>query len=699
MKLGKILAVLLAGMMILSTFAIVTASAESEVTNNNPYSVAAMELDELYAYDGNDLGSTYTPEATTFKVWSPTSEAVTLKLYATGSDTEEGAADLGSHEMTLDETTGVWSVTVEGDLLNIYYTYEVSTVALVTGTKKTSEVCDIYAKAVGVNGNRAMVVDLDSTDPEGWENDEYVLVDEQTDAIIWEVVVRDFSNHESSGVSEANRGKFLAFTESGTTVNGEGNIATCVDYLKELGVTHVQINPFYDFASIQEDKSLDNQYNWGYDPKNYNVPEGSYSSNPYDGNVRITECKQMIQALHDAGIGVIMDVVYNHTYASDTSFFQLTVPNYYYRFNANGGWSAGSGCGNDTASEHLMYRKFMLDSVLYWAEEYHLDGFRFDLMGLHDAHTMRLIREALDEKFGKDNVIVYGEGWHMGTACAFGTEMANQGAIRSMKGVGAFNDNIRDAIKGSVFGAYDKGFVQCGSCAERVKSGILAETGSWAGEASQCVNYASCHDNYALYDKLILSERGGTGYSERFDSLVSMTKLSAAIVLTSRGIPFFLAGEELARTKFGDENSFRSSAKINEIDWENTGHYADLILYYQGLIRLRKKLNVLKGSNKVSDTAKFRFIDTAMPCVAYTADFNDNDIYGHVFVALNPCDYDVRINLADTGLPKDTKWIAVANKHSAGTAPLMAISELALVESKSALVFVDEKAYKAIFKR
>ena len=241
--------------------------------------------------------------------------------------------------------------------------------------------------------------------------------------------------------------------------------------------------------------------------------------------------------------------------------------------------------------------------------------------------------------------------------------------------------------------------MQCGSCAERIKSGILAETKSWAGDASQCVNYASCHDNYALYDKLILSERGGTGYAERFDSLVSMTKLSAAIILTSQGIPFFLAGEELARTKFGDENSYCSSAEVNQIDWENTGHYADLILYYQGLIRLRKKLTALRGANKVSDNAKIKFIDSAMPCVSYTVDFKDGEAEGNIFVAFNPCDYDVRINLADTGLAKDTKWIAVVNKHSAGTAPLMAISELALVESKSALVLVDEKAYKAIFKR
>lgn len=647
------------------------------------------KLDQ-FAYFGNDLGAVYSKDKTVFTFWSPEASSVKVKLFATGSDDEQGAKVIAELPM-VKTAENVWRAEYMGDHKNEYYTY------VIDFNGKIVETVDIYTKAAGVNGNRGMIVDLKSTDPEGWNEDKHIFVSSPTDAIVWEVHVKDFSHSPSSGVTDNHRGKYLAFTEH-TTLYGEGIVPTCVDYLKQLGVTHVQINPFYDFGSVDEGKS-DDSFNWGYDPKNYNVPEGSYSTNPYDGNVRITECKQMIKALHDAGIGVIMDVVYNHTYQAQGSFFDRSVPGYYYRYNKDGSWSNGSGCSNDTASEHLMFRKYMIDSVLYWAKEYHLDGFRFDLMGLHDAHTMRLIRQALDDNFGKGNVILYGEGWYMGTACAFGTEMANQGAIRSMKGVGAFNDNMRDAIKGSVFGAYDKGFVQCGACAERIKSGIMAETGSWAGEAAQCVNYASCHDNYALYDKLILSERGGTGYSERFDYLVSMIKLSAAVVLTSRGIPFFLAGEEIARTKFGDENSYCSSANINHIDWENTGHYADLILYYQGLIRLRKRLSALRGSNTVSDSASFRFIDSAMPCVAYAVDFTDNDINGHIFVALNPCDYDVRFNLADTGLSKDTKWIAVANKHSAGTAPLMAISELALVESKSALILIDEKAYKAIFKR
>lgn len=664
--------------------------ANTRLWNSDANSCIPVHKLDKFAYFGNDLGSVYSKEKTVFTFWSPEALNVKVKLFSTGSDKEPGAKVIA--EFSMDKTEeNVWRYEYMGDHKNEYYTY------VIEFKDKTVETVDIYAKAAGVNGERGMIVDLEATDPDGWENDKNVFLESPTDAIVWEVHVKDFSHSPSSGISEKHRGKYLAFTEN-STLYGEGIVPTCVDYLKALGVTHVQINPFYDFGSVDENVD-DDSFNWGYDPVNYNVPEGSYSTNPFDGNVRINECKQMIKALHDAGIGVIMDVVYNHTYTGQGSYFDRSVPGYYYRYNADGSWSNGSGCGNDTASEHLMYRKFMIDSVLYWAEEYHLDGFRFDLMGLHDAQTMRLIRKTLDDKFGKDNIILYGEGWHMGTACPCGTVMANQSAIRSMKGVGAFNDNMRDAIKGSVFGAYDKGFIQCGSSAERIKSGILAETGSWAGDASQCVNYASCHDNYALYDKLILSERGGTGFDERFDSLISMIKLSAATVLTSRGIPFFLAGEEIARTKFGDENSFRSSAKINQIVWEDTGRYADLILYYQGLIRLRKKLAALRGSNDVTETSNFRFIDSAMPCVSYAIDFKDNDADGHIFVALNPCNYDVRINLGDTGISKETKWIAVVNKHSAGTAPLMAISELALVESKSALVLVDEKAYKAIFKR
>ena len=709
MKLKKILAVLLAVMMVLSTLTLVTASAESEVTNSNPYSVAAMELDELYAYDGDDLGCTYTPEATTFKVWSPTSEAVTLKLYATGSDAEEGAADLGDYEMTLDTETGVWSVTVEEDLLNVYYTYEVSSVALVTGAKKTSEVVDIYAKAVGVNGNRAMVVDLDSTDPEGWEDDTHIFVDEQTDAIIWEVVVRDFSASESSGVSEENRGKFLAFTEEGTTVNGEGNISTCVDYLKELGVTHVQINPFYDFASIQEDKSLDNQYNWGYDPKNYNVPEGSYSSNPYDGNVRINECKQMIQALHEAGIGVIMDVVYNHTYASETSFFQLTVPNYYYRFNKTGGWSAASGCGNDTASERAMFRKFMLDSCRYWVEEYHVDGFRFDLMGLHDAETMNQIRADLDTI--NPDIIMYGEGWTMGSTfdpvdcegnTVYGATQQNAQYLDSR--IGMFNDQIRDALKGNVFTNTATGFLQGSkSCYEGVAYGVRANTvgkgGTWTPVTpEQCVTYVSCHDNHTLYDRLVASTRGeDADYRVRYADLIEMNKMSATLILTSQGTSFFVAGEELARSKDGDHNSYSSPVEVNEIDWTLAISNADLVSYYRGLIDIRKNYAPFTdGTGEYS--SNYTFATSLSSVESYVAYVVDNDTEGQwdkVAVMTNSSIKESQeITLPDVGVDE---WVIIVDENSAGVSAIETVKGNTFeVAPSGSIIAVDKASFDAV---
>ena len=363
-----------------------TAFADDKKTTD--YQVYAAELDKL-AYSGSDLGAVYTENATTFKVWSPKASAVSVDIYDTGSE-EEGGKSIKTKSLELDKKTGVWSCTISGNLAGKYYTYTV------THGKDAKVTGDIYARACGVNGKRSMIVDLSKTNPDNWENDNHVFVPHQTDATVWETSVADFSSSESSGVLEAHRGKFLAFTESGTTVNGiQGGTSTCVDYLKKLGVKYVQIMPMYDFGSVDESKDIMEQYNWGYDPVNYNCPEGSYSTDPYDGSVRIRECKQMIQALHNAGIGVVMDVVYNHTYSTE-SWFQYTVPNYYYRMNPDGTFSNGSGCSNDTASEHLMFRKYMIDSVTYWAKEYHVDGFRFDLMGLHDVTTMNRIRSNLD---------------------------------------------------------------------------------------------------------------------------------------------------------------------------------------------------------------------------------------------------------------------------------------------------------------
>ena len=556
------------------------ASADEKKTDYQAY---AAELDKS-AYSGNDLGAVYTEKSTTFKVWSPKASAVSVDIYDYGSEAE-GGKSIRTTNMTLDKKTGVWSATISGDLAGKYYDYAV------THGKETKRTADIYARACGVNGKRSMVVDLRKTDPDNWENDLHVMVDKPTNASVWEISVADFSSSETSGVSKSNRGKFLAFTESGTTVDGiQGGTPTCMDYLKKLGVKYVQIMPMYDFGSVDESKDIMKQFNWGYDPVNYNVPEGSFSTDPYNGAVRIKECKQMIQALHNAGIGVIMDVVYNHTYSTD-SWFQYTVPNYYYRMNEDGTFSNGSGCSNDTASEHLMFRKYMIDSVTYWAKEYHIDGFRFDLMGLHDVTTMNDIRAALDglyEDGSGKKILMYGEAWNMPTKADEGTVMANQQNLTQMDDrIGAFDDTIRDAIKGSTAGA-DKGFVQSGGKRSDLKTGFLGQSNlGWANVPSQCVTYASCHDNLCLYDKLVDSVYGSSEYRKRHEDLVLMNKLSAAIVMTAQGIPFFLGGEEFCRSKDGDENSYASSREENMLDWKNVESFSDVVEYYRGLLKIR----------------------------------------------------------------------------------------------------------------
>ena len=508
--------------------------------NANAVSYSEMSALDQYAYSGNDLGATYSKSSTTFKVWAPTASKVQIKRYKTGSDTETGAGIIETKDMTK-QSQGVWSVTISGDLKNTYYTY------LVTVDGTTRETVDIYARSTGVNGMRGMVLDLDSTDPAGWENDKRVECENQTDAIIWEAHVRDFSSSSDSGMT--NKGKFLAFTETGTTVNGDGIHKTGIDYLEDLGITHVHLLPVYDYGSVDETKLSTDQFNWGYDPMNYNTPEGSYSTNPYDGSVRVKEFKQMVQALHKKNIGVVMDVVYNHTYAGSDNkndWFNYTVPNYYYRQNAKGTFSNGSGCGNETASDRAMYQKYMIDSLTYWATEYHLDGFRFDLMGIHDTDTMNAIRAALD-KIDPD-ILIYGEPWTAdATPCPKATAVQGNMKLVSEE-IAAFNDKVRDAIKGSCFNAADPGFIQGAGYEEALKGGIQANSTTMAGDSqwskqpSQTVTYTSAHDNYTLYDKLVKSVKGGSGYGNRYDDLVAMNKLAGGIILTSQGIPIFQAG-------------------------------------------------------------------------------------------------------------------------------------------------------------
>lgn len=661
----------------------VSAAEKKTVTDYQAY---AANLDKS-AYSGNDLGASYSKKATTFKVWSPNAASVRVNIFEHGSDNEGDAGSIMSRAMSLDKTTGVWSVTINGDLLNKYYTYSV------THGKTTKETADVYAKACGVNGQRSMVVDLSTTNPDGWENDKHVLVQNQTDASVWEISVADFSSSESSGVSEANRGKYLAFTEEGTTVNGvQGASSTCVDYLKKLGVKYVQIMPFYDFGSVDESKNIMDQYNWGYDPVNYNCPEGSYSTNPKKGEVRIKECKQMIQALHNAGIGVIMDVVYNHTYTSD-SWFQRTVPNYYYRMNNDGTFSNGSGCSNDTASEHLMFRKYMIDSVTYWASEYHIDGFRFDLMGLHDVTTMNSIRTALDNLYADGSgsqILMYGEAWDMATNCDEGTVLASQKNLKQLSDrIGAFDDTIRDAIKGST-GGTDGAFVQDGSRRANLKTGIAGQsdtTTGWANVPSQCVTYASCHDNLCLYDKLVGSVYGADGkYRKRYEDLVAMNKLSAAIVITSQGIPFSLGGEEFCRSKDGDENSYASSRKENMLDWENVDLYSDVIEYYRGLYKIRDAFAAFSDSTAETANSLTYLSDVPKGVTGYTINNTESGKWSQMCVIFNGSD-------SAQNVTAKGDWVVLADNKTAGLRNIKNVTNSVKVEAHSAVIMVDTKSY------
>ena len=635
---------------------------------------------ERTVYDG-ELGAIYSKRGTIFHLWSPKADSVRVCIYKTGSDSEEGAQLVSTNLMKLNRANGTWYITLKGDYKNLYYTYQV------TVEGKTNEVVDPYAKAVGVNGDRGMIVDLKDTNPKGWAKDSFDRVPYLTDAVVWEISVRDFSASESSGVSAERRGKYLAFAEGATTVNGvEGELSTCVAYLKKMGVNYVQINPFYDFASIDESAPLDSQYNWGYDPKNYNVPEGSYSTNPYDGRVRIKECKKMIQSLHKAGIGVIMDVVYNHTYESENSFFNQIVPNYYYRMSDSGDWSNGSGCGNDIATERYMMRRFIRDSVTYWVSEYHIDGFRFDLMGLMDVDTMNTVRDAVSALPGGKRVLMYGEAWDMQTACDSSVRLANQSNVSLLKnGIGAFNDSGRDGIKGNNFNAVEGGFVQEGSSKSGVRDCIEGQTSGWAKIPNQCVNYVSCHDNLTLYDKLTASVYNDKKYNRRREDLVAMNKLAASIVFTSRGMPFLLAGEEMGRTKLGDENSYRSSVEINQIDWNNLHQYTSLTEYYQGLITLRKKLDILRdptGNN------------TSMSYI-------ESDSKGVIAYQLSSADQSTTAVMVFNGdktasgsvtLPKG-EWVKVADDKTAGIYSLGEYSGDITVPATSCAVFINKSAF------
>jgi pullulanase len=571
-------------------------------------------------YEGNDLGARWTKQSTFFRIWAPTASQVKVTLYRTEDGREPGQ----SIPMKKD-IKGTWVAEVYLDLQNVFYTYSA------TVQNETRELVDPYAKAVGVNGSRGVVIDLDATHPEGFEQDTRPELINSTDAIIYEVHVRDFSVDSSSGMN--NKGKFMAFTEKNSK-NSYGD-KTGLDHLKELGITHIQLMPSFDFASVDEMKPNVPQYSWGYDPLNYNVPEGSYSTDPYHGEVRIREFKKMVQTLHQNGIRIIMNVVYNHTMDVKESNFNKIVPGYYYRMTKKGQFSNASVCGNETASERAMMRKFMVDSVVYWAKEYHVDGFCFDMMGNHDIQTMNEIRSALSEV--DESILIYGEAWTGGVSVLSKRDQARkENMVLLDSKIAAFSDDIRDGIKGSIFNPEGKGFVNGKERMEgSTKFGIVAgirhdqvdykqnnySDFPWAAEPTQTINYVSSHDNLTLWDKLAMSNP-----DDSEEDRIKLNLFSAAIVLTSQGIPFFQAGEEFLRSKpLGDEdnkfdeNSCQSPDSVNSLKWDRKHTYQQVFKYYQGLIAFRKvhsALRMVKTSNILSN---LRFLEVEEPnLVAYT---------------------------------------------------------------------------------
>ncbi len=588
------------------------------------------EFEAANYYTGNDLGAVWTREATRFCVWAPTASQVMIKLYRSGE-----REDLFDCILMHPDCKGTWRASVSGDLNGIYYTYEV------TVEKETKEAVDPYARAVGVNGDRGMVVDLASTNPPGFEEERIPEFENPTDAIIYELHVRDFSADISSGMRHT--GKYLAFTEEGT-VNSYGE-KTGLDYLVDLGITHVHLLPVFDFATVDEAKPEEKQFNWGYDPKNYNVPEGSYSTDPYHGEVRIKEFKQMVQALHKKRIRVIMDVVYNHTMESVESNFNRIVPGYYHRLTPEGDFSNASGCGNETASERAMMRKFIIDSVVYWVQEYHIDGFRFDLMGIHDIQTMNELRRVLNRI--DPGILIYGEGWTGGLSPLPDWTRALKTNIKNTnRGIAVFSDDLRDAAKGSVFHKEERGFISGrGGLEETIKFGVAASVwhqgvdygrvmsssnAPWAAEPSQTVNYASAHDNLTLWDKLISSTPG-----ESREDRIRMNLLSAAIVFTCQGIPFFQAGEEFLRSKPLDQeetafdgNSYRSPDAINSLKWNRCHEYRTVVEYYKGLIAFRKAHGLLRLTGAEELRASLRFLNWCQPnIVAFLLADEEEEIY------------------------------------------------------------------------
>ncbi|MFK7933593.1 MAG: type I pullulanase [Saprospiraceae bacterium] len=564
------------GILLLLTYMLNTAC-----DTNTPTPTYA-SYDDYPVYNGDDLGLTFTPDRSTFKVWSPAVEAMQVIFYEKGA----GGEATRRTAMTRD-ASGVWTAVFDENLEGTFYAFQATDKG-----QQLNEVPDPYVSAVGVNGKRGQVVDFAKTNPEGWSADEKPALKAKSDIIVWEVHVRDLSIHESSGIQ--NKGKFLGLTETGTrSPSGE---KTGLDHIKDLGVTHVHLLPSYDYYTVDESRLDEPQFNWGYDPQNYNVPEGSYSTDPYDGATRVREFKQMVKTLHDNGLRVVMDVVYNHTGITEDSNFEQTVPGYYYRQREDGTFSDASGCGNETASDRPMFRKFMIESMKHWMQEYHVDGFRIDLMAIHDIETLNQLSKELHDI--DPTVFIYGEGWTAGDSPLPVERRALKAHTRQLDRIAAFSDDVRDGLKGSVFNHEDRGFVSGkAGTEESIKFGIIGSTEHpqidyekvnysnepWANEPTQTMTYFSCHDNHTMWDRL-LNSNPDDSEAER----IKMHQLAGVIVLTSQGVPFLHAGTELLRTKFGEENSYKSPDSINQFVWERKTEYKNVYDFYKNLIALRK---------------------------------------------------------------------------------------------------------------
>ena len=683
-----------------STTGKITVNAELDITKNytvyiegfGEKNVVATDIfdtewfAENYHYDGNDLGATINNDGTvTYKVWAPTASKVVLNLYKDGAKDQFSTED--KHlDMTRGEK-GVWSFTAAGGH-GTFYTYSVTT------SVGTQEAVDPYAKSAGVNGDRGMVVDLSLTNPEGWDEDQKFStnIDSYSDAIIWEIHIRDFSNKIDFGSEEDNekyQGKYIAFTKEGL-VNEHG-VSIGIDYLKKLGVNYVHLLPSYDYATVDE-ANPDSGFNWGYDPKNYNVPEGSYSTDPFDGAVRIKEYKEMVMALHEAGIGVIMDVVYNHTFDKNASFNRI-VPYYYYRYKTNGANSSGSGCGNDTASERFMYGKFMVESVSYWQQEYNLDGFRFDLMGLHDMATMQKVEAAVHTHDPK--AIIYGEGWEMMQNAYPGAVSAHQGNISKITAtngaigtIAVFNDTMRVGLKGESDDA-SKGYIS-GDTSKRAKVIFGVKGGNTVGGSASwwkvtddmVVNYLSAHDNSTLWDKLAISNG-----SQSVDTRLKMNRLGATILFASKGTVFFQAGEEILRSKPNeksphgfDHNSYKSSDEVNNIRWdvlkEGSNEY-NMFKYYAGLCAIRTGYDIF--TDKEASFIVYEHKDNA----GFNIIIEDNN-GGKAVIVFNPLGYNIKFNL-------NGSFHMLCDGNNASASSLGVREGEISVPSYSGMIFVNEQ--------